>query len=240
MADVIIKKIHTQQKFYLSENEYQGFRTYRDALMRKFGPFVEQAVKLTNVPMLVFQSLLMVENATSEPQKISPANAIGLGQVTLDTAIDIIWRENKLKRLSQEEIAVLRKRMGGKIDLFTGDAAPSINGVQKMSAGGFFYNPKTGKSLQIPNLVYADDLKDPEFNLLLSAMMLSQLIDEEIEPVTNLLRLDRVIIRYNRSYQTKLPRLLTTDQLIAQSPDESKNYVRKMVGVNGMMSTLSA
>jgi hypothetical protein len=240
MAETIIKRVYTQQKFYKTPQESAGFVDRRDALMQKYGQPVEQAVRLANIPMLVFQSLLMVENATADPNKVSTANAVGLGQVTAATAIDTIWRENNKKRLTPAEIAILRRQLGNRIDLFTTDAAPELAGIQKMTLGGFFTNPKTKVSAQIKNLVTNDDLRNPEFNLMISAMLLSQIIDGEIDITAsgNLVRLDRVIVRYNVSYFTQFNRLSSTDTIIKTAPKESADYIKKMVGTHGMMSVL--
>lgn len=241
MAETIIKRIYTNTSFY-KKNESAGFKALTDSLMVKYGPLVRQAVQLTNVPLAVFQSLLMVENANSNPQATSSANAYGLGQLQPGAALDVIWRENKLGRLSDAEKAILRKRMGSKLELITVDAAPNLTGIQKMTQGGFWYNAKTAKSTQIKDLVTPQDLFDPEFNLLVSAMALSQLIDEEIQvtPQGNLVRLDKVIVRYNRGYNTKFTPFIGTEDLVATANQESSDYIKKMVGVHGILSVLSA
>ena len=241
MAEVIIKKRYTDLSFYTAEIA-KGFRPKLSQLMNKYGSLVIQAARLANIPLPVFQSLLMVENTESDPNYISGAKAIGLGQITIGTALDTIIRERDKKRLSNDEITVLRKQLGARLDLILKDAAPDITGIQKLQMGGK-YKPYKGAPANEEvtlNVIKTQDLLNPEFNLMVSAILISQLIDEEIEatPTGDLVRLDRVIVRYNVSYYKSVPRVATND-IITQVPKETGNYIKKMAGANGMMETLS-
>ncbi|MCA0231557.1 MAG: hypothetical protein LCH91_13880 [Bacteroidetes bacterium] len=226
MAEVIIKRRYTNYGFY-EPKEAEAFKNIRTDLMNRYGSLVKQAVALANIPLTVFQGIILIENAKLDPQFVNPFGFVGLGQINTDTASDVIIREKKKKRLSNEEIEVLRKQLGKRIDLlFASDVDPKKAGNQPIDLGY--------------SIVNNNDLKNVEFNLLVSAMYASQLIDEEIERTSDgeLVRLDRVIVRYNQGYYYKIPKAMT-DTLIAQLPKEPRNYIKKMAGANGMMETLS-
>ncbi|WP_028525605.1 hypothetical protein [Runella limosa] len=226
MAEVIIKRRYTNYGFY-EPKEAEAFKNIRTDLMNRYGSLVKQAVALANIPLTVFQGIILIENAKLDPQFINSFGFVGLGQINTDTASDVIIREKKKKRLSNEEIELLRKQLGKRIDvLFASDVDPKKAGNQPIDLGY--------------SIVNNNDLKNVEFNLLVSAMYASQLIDEEIERTSDgeLVRLDRVIVRYNQGYYYKIPKAMT-DTLIAQLPKEPRNYIKKMAGANGMMETLS-
>lgn len=226
MAEVIIKRRYTNYGFY-EPKEAEAFKSIRTDLMNRYGAWVKQAVNLTNIPLTVFQGIILIENAKLDPNFINPFGFVGLGQINTDTASDVIIREKKKKRLSNDEVTVLKKQLGNRIDvLFAADVDPKKAGNQPIDLGY--------------SIVNNTDLKNIEFNLLVSAMYASQLIDEEIERTSDgeLVRLDRVIVRYNQGYYYKVPKAMT-DTLIAQLPREPRNYIKKMAGANGMMETLS-
>ena len=226
MAQVIIKKRYTDLAFYQAK-ESAEFKGIRADLMARYGREMNQAATLTNIPLTVLQGIILIENAELNPSFVNPFGFVGLGQINTDTASDVIIREKKKKRLSNAETAVLRKQLGTRLDvLFAADVDPKKAGNQPIDLGYSIVNQK--------------DLKNPEFNLLVAAMYASQLIDEEIESTSdgNLLRLDKVIVRYNQGYYYSVPNL-KTDALIGRLPGEPKNYIKKMAGANGMMETLS-
>lgn len=226
MAEVIIKRRYTDLAFY-QKKESAEFRAIRSDLMARYGREMRQAATLANVPLTVLQGIILIENATLNPSFVNPFGFVGLGQINTDTASDVIIREKKKKRLSNAEIDVLRKQLGKRLDvLFLADVDPKKAGNQPIDLGY--------------SIVNNTDLKNPEFNLMVSAMYVSQLIDEELEATANgeLVRLDRVIVRYNQGYYYKINRV-KTDTLIAQLPKQPKDYIKKMVGANGMMETLT-
>lgn len=226
MAEVIIKRRYTDLAFY-QKKESAGFRAIRSDLMARYGREMRQSATLANTPLTVLQGIILIENAMLNPSFVNPFGFVGLGQINTDTASDVIIREKKKKRLSEAEIAVLRKQLGKRLDvLFLADINPKKAGNQAIDLGY--------------SIVNNNDLKNPEFNLMVSAMYASQLIDEELEATAEgeLVRLDRVIVRYNQGYYYKINKA-KTDALIAQLPKQPKDYIKKMVGANGMMETLS-
>ena len=226
MAEVIIKRRYTDFAFYVAK-ESTEFKSVRNDLMARYGREMRQAATLANIPLTVLQGIILIENAELEPSFVNPFGFVGLGQINTDTASDVIIREKKKKRLSDPEITVLRKQLGKRLDvLFKADIDPKKAGNQAVDLGY--------------SIVNNTDLKNPEFNLMVSAMYASQLIDEELEATAEgeLVRLDRVIVRYNQGYYYKINKA-KTDALIAQLPKQPKDYIKKMVGANGMMETLS-
>lgn len=226
MAEVIIKRRYTDLAFYLPK-ESAKFKTVRNDLMSRFGREMRQAATLANVPLTVLQGIILIENATLNPSFVNPFGFVGLGQINPDTASDVIIREKKKKRLSEAEITVLRTQLGKRLDvLFLADVDPKKAGNQPIDLGY--------------SIVNNTDLKNPAFNLMVSAIYVSRLIDEELEATAEgeLVRLDRVIVRYNQGYYYKVAKA-STNALLSQLPTEPKNYIKKMVGANGMMETLT-
>ena len=75
-------------------------------------------------------------------------------------------------------------------------------------------------------------------NILIGAIYLGILIDEETEG--NEVRLDKVVIRYNKGYYAdKQGKGLIgdLDSLFASENTESKNYVLKLLGINGTLDS---
>lgn len=226
MSEVIIKRRYTDLAFY-QKKESVAFQAKRADLMARYGKEMRQAATLANIPLTVLQGIILIENGDLNPSFVNFAGFVGLGQINTDTASDVIIREKKKKRLSNAEIEVLRKQLGARLDvLFKADVDPKKAGNQAIDLGF--------------SIVNQNDLKNVEFNLMVSAMYASQLVDEELEKTSDgeLVRLDRVIVRYNQGYYYKTPKL-STDALIAQLPTEPKNYIKKMTGANGMMETLT-
>jgi hypothetical protein len=64
-------------------------------------------------------------------------------------------------------------------------------------------------------------------------MLIGQLIDQHTE--SGVPRIDKVVVRYNLGYFYK-PQGSTIEQTVALVPTESKNYIYKLLGVNGVLS----
>jgi soluble lytic murein transglycosylase-like protein len=131
------------------------------------------------------------------------------------SATDIISRSAKRKLLTDEKRAILRKQLSTRLAY-----------IEK-NIGTKEY------------VVTQTDLKDPEFNLMLTGMYLSQLLGEELE--AGKWRLDKVALRYNQGYYVKMPaNTKTTDLLLAGISGEGYHYVRKIVGKGGFLELLTA
>jgi len=78
------------------------------------------------------------------------------------------------------------------------------------------------------------DLFKPELNIAIGAIYLGQLIDKHTEG--DQVRLDKVIINYNRGPFAKVP-TGTPEQVYKLAGNlETRNYIAKLAGVNGVMT----
>ncbi|MBO0951211.1 hypothetical protein [Fibrella forsythiae] len=192
------------------------------ALMSQYGPFVDQSCRLNNVPEFLLKSIVLIENFDLKADSVNRASgrpqykeATGLGQHMMYSATDIISRAAKKKLLNDEKRAVLKKQLGTRLD---------------------YIEKNIGTKTYV---VTQDDLKDPEFNLMLTGMYLSQLLGEELEK--GRWRVDKVALRYNQGYYFKMPaNTATTDLLLAGISGEAYAYVRKICGKDGFLEQLTA
>ena len=142
-------------------------------------------------------------------------------QLSPATASDVIVKEKGLGRLEKEEADILKKYLGSRFSL-----------VEKVKP-----NQKSlGKTF-----VTNDDLFKPEFNILVGTILLGQLTNEFVEG--GKLRLDKVITVYNGGRYSKAGRKIisfkgNTNELLAQVPKESSDYIKKLMGTNGILDII--
>ncbi len=203
-------------KSYYTPVQAAANRAVVQGIQAQFGPYISQASRLTNVPVSLIESIIFIESA-GKPNVVSPAGAVGLMQLTPDTVTTVIHLEKKGKRLTTDEIAILRTYLGTRLDTIL-----KLRYLSDPAAG----NTRVTASMYSP----------PEVNILLGAMMLGQLLDEEKG------RLDIVVSRYNAGYFWK-PKAASVDQMInlahARGGAETANYITKLVGKNGLLETLT-
>lgn len=224
----IIKRIYTTSLFYTKE-QAQALKAQRDVLMQRYGFFVTNAAQITGIDLTVFQSIIVVENGQSlDINYVSSVGAVGLTQITPNTATDTLFRMKKANRITEVEKDAL-KRKGIDIDLLSGNAPKAKNGKPQK-----WYSSAEG------SIVSTDQLKDVETNLIMGAMYLSELMAKYTEPSLQglLVRIDKVIVAYNQGFNYNVP-MGTTAMIMKRVPIESKNYISKMTGINGMLDTLS-
>ncbi|GAB3761345.1 hypothetical protein [Spirosoma pomorum] len=192
----------------------------KDNLVSKYGPQIAQSIKLNNIPEALLLGTLLIENEDAVPGILSPAGAVGLGQIKPLTGMDMINLAARKKLLSEPKKVVLRKRLGSQLDKLV--AAEDV------------------KTVMAPSAMTAH-LKDPEFNVMVAGLILSMLMAEHSEDGTY--RPDYISARYNQGYYLlkarKIIKTLSTAQLIAKVPAEAKSYIVKMCGRNGWMEILS-
>jgi hypothetical protein len=229
MPEKIIKKQYTPNSAY-TKAEAAMLKAQVAVLMARYGYFMQNAATITNIPLVVFQSIIAIENGTHlDVNYVSSAGAVGLTQITPNTATDTLIRTKKANRLTQPETELLLKK-GIDVNRLNGNAPKLKNGKSQK-----WYSSSEG------SIVTTDQLKDVELNLLLGAIYLSEQMIRftEITIKGFELRMDKVIVAYNQGFNYKVP-MGTTAHIIAKVPVESKNYIAKMTGVNGMLETLSA
>ncbi len=208
-------------KFY-TDTEAPQVKSKMDSIYNSYKSIIDNVSVISNVPKELLKSFIFIESA-GNPIIVSSAGAVGLMQLIPSSASDILVLENKANRLNEQEKAILTKHLGKR---FT-------DGILKMKYLG---NKVTVDGITDSVWVKKEDLFNPELNILIGAIYLGLLIDEETDK-TNL-RLDRVVLRYNRGYFSKIDKSLDLTKLATNSPTESKNYIYKLLGTNGTLDLL--
>lgn len=193
-------------------------------LQQKYGLEFEQACRLNNIPDYLLAATVLIENFGLQADSVNRApgrpmhkEATGLGQHMMYSATDIISRAKRKRLLNDEKRAVLKRQLGSRLDYI------------ERNAGTTEY------------VVKQADLKDPEFNLMLTGMYLSQLMAEHKE--ADHFRLDLVGLRYNQGYFFKLPtNRHNTDALVNnyEASFEGRKWVLRMCGAGGILDSLLA
>lgn len=175
--------------------------------------------KLTNVPSAIILSVIQTESMGNS-NIISRSGAVGLMQLKPQSAHDAIFLEYKGKRLTEAEKSELRKYIGSRLDAIF---------KQKYLSHKIAENNFKG------NVITAADLKNPQFNILVGSIYLGLLIDQHSE--NGLLRMDKVILRYNQGYFYKPIGKTIQETLIAakKKSSEAYAYILKVVGKNGLL-----
>lgn len=226
MAEKIIKRRYTDLSYY-SPLEINALSEKRAELKSRFGAYITQAATLSNLPEFVIESVILIENGQFlNPSLVNSSGAVGLMQIKAATVTDVLIREKKT-RLTGTERNVLR-RLGVEVTRLDG-AAPKL----KKGKAQKWYSSAEGF------LVSTEQLKNPELNILLGTIYLSQLIDEFTE-VSGLVRMDKVIVKYNQGYFYKAPLGPTTAIFLRNlKSTEAKAYVLKIGGKNGLLEALA-
>ena len=205
----------------LSTKAYENYAVSQitaklSTIKNNYGNFITNAAKLTNVPEEIIYSFIFIES--SGDKNAIGGISVGLMQINPATASDVIYSEIKKGRLSAEEEAVLRKQIGVKMDCLK---------KQKYSSHGMACNNNTGIS------VTKQDLLNAEFNIMVGAIALGQLIDEYTEGGT--VRLDKVVIVYNQGIGAK-KRVAGKDlNGVVSAAGQSKTYIIRLLGTNGLL-----
>jgi soluble lytic murein transglycosylase-like protein len=192
-----------------------------DQIGKKYYKEIKQAEELTKVPGALILSVIFTESA-GNPSALSYVGAAGLMQLKPQAANDTIFLENKQGRLTPGELAILKKYLGNR-----------INGplTQKYLSHKIKENNFTG------NVVTRADMMNPEFNILVGAMLLGILIDQHQE--AGMLRLDKVLLRYGLGYFFK-PGEGNVEQVLDRvkgKSTEAYSYILKVAGKNGLLET---
>lgn len=192
-----------------------------DQIGKKYYKEIKQAEELTKVPGALILSVIFTESA-GNPSVVSYVGAAGLMQLKPQAANDTIFLENKQGRLTAGELAVLKKYLGNRIN-------GPLN--QKYLSHKIKENNFTG------NVVTRADMMNPEFNILVGAMLLGILIDQHQE--AGMLRLDKVLLRYGLGYFYK-PGAGNVEQVLDRvkgKSTEAYSYILKVAGKNGLLET---
>ena len=229
---MIIKVPAISNKFY-EDSEIPKIKQKLAEIKSLYSKYVEYVAAITNIPANIIYSFIFIESRGNEKAEsfICKSNRpyecpVGLMQITPETATGVIFYENKQGRLTPAEKAVLQKYI----------SKEKLNCIYSMQ---FFGHPvKCSKIMvksgnKVGQIIEKKDLFHPELNILIGAMLIGQLVDQHTEDGKP--RMDKVIVRYNAGYFYK-PKGTTIQQTIASVPTESRNYVYKLLGENGVLS----
>jgi soluble lytic murein transglycosylase-like protein len=185
-------------------------------IRERYGTLINQASTLTGVSPELITSVIFIESGGQE-RVISRAGAVGLMQVTPQTASGVIHLANKAGKLSNELKQALAVQLGERV--------ACIAKQQYM-----------GQPMKFNTAITAAELLTPGLNVLIGSLLLALLVAQHTE--NGIIRLDKVITRYNRGYFYK-PKG-TTQELMATAPAETRAYILKLVGVNSTLDILTA
>ena len=213
----------TAQSYYSSSDVAANLAIVQN-IRSTYDTFIQQASDMTNVPRAVIESVCFIESRGNESAR-SSAGAVGLMQLTPDTCVTTIFQDNKAGRISDTQLEKLHSFLGAKL----------IN-IRSMR---YLNDPKVSNTK-----LTASEVISPEVNLLIGAMLLGRLIDQEtqlLSLIERLIRWDRVVFRYNAGYFYKIQAKTVAgvlDEAKAKST-ETGNYILKFAGKNGLLETLT-
>lgn len=219
MADLNIKVPSINLSYYDSIASKANEKKIIELIRPKFGKMIDNTAELVGLPSELIESVIFIESA-GNPNAVSPY-AVGLGQLSPATASDCIIKEKGAGRLRDGEAAILKKYLGTRYSL-----------VEKVKPK----QTSIGKTF-----ITKEDLLKPEFNILVSGILLKQLVDEFT--VNGHVRLDKVITIYNggrfgKTAKKVIPFKGTTNELLTLVPKETSNYILKLLGTNGVLDSI--
>lgn len=184
-----------------------------------FGSIINYIASITGVDKNLIESFIFIESG-GNPNAKTPY-AYGLMQVGLATASDVLVYEKGSGRLRPQEEALVRKYLGTRWSL-----------LEKVKEG----QKSIGKTF-----ITKQDLFKPEFNVLIGSILLGQLINEFTE--NGRPRLDKIVVIYNTGRYAKISKKAIehkgdTASLVAMLPKGQADYIRKLIGVNGLLDIL--
>lgn len=215
------KKRLVTVKFY-QDSEVEFNKQLLARINSAHGAYLKKVAAWTNTFYEVMIMWIFLESGgvNAKPNKFG---ATGLMQITPATANETIRIEKRTGRMNENEEGELKRLIGkARFDCIVGQSWDA----QKKSCNA-------NRGLSITNA----DLMNVEFNMLVGALYLKQMIDKHIE--NGVYRLDRTIVNYNQGRYAKIPEG-TPMQLYANvGAIETKNYIAKAVGINGIFETIS-
>ncbi|MEN9446580.1 MAG: hypothetical protein RL728_1092 [Bacteroidota bacterium] len=182
-----------------------------------YGTIITSISTITKVPEKLIYAMIFIESQGKA--NVVSGRAIGLMQVDYTSAGDIIFFENKQNRLGDNEKALLRKYLGSRLDC-----------ILSMKYMG--HKLKCNNNL---GYVFTKaDLLKPELNILVGAIYLGILLDEHVE--NNIVRLDKIVLRYNKGFFTKFPKGASKETVYNSANAVSQAYIKKLGGINSVLS----
>ena len=214
----------TNKSFYSDPSKVKA---ETDVIKSKWGYIVNPVSQLVGLPAEVIYAFIKIE---SEGDATAVGGiSLGLMQINPLTGATAFFTDLNQKRLTNGELSYLKlgiKKAGGnpnKVDLAN---------LKKDAKGKYILNT---------TLFTRKELLQPEVNVLLGSIFAKQLIDTTHD-ADNTARLDKVITIYNTGFKTQQMAKKfkgTTDELMAKVPSITKSYIKKFVGKNGVIDSLT-
>lgn len=210
----------TKSDFYTKEQSLANKAKMLE-IYKNYGEGIKWISHITNIPKNLLLPFVFIESAGNPNAR--NGNAIGLMQISPATVSDALVREFTRKRLNEEEEKILVKYLG---DVWTKNKARMQKFNKPINSLGDTW---------IPSAV----LYKPGFNLTVGAIYLGQLFDEFTDPNTGETRLDKVVAVYNMG-RGGAKNVIATEggvEAVLSSPsipNETKNYIKKLLGPNGV------
>jgi soluble lytic murein transglycosylase-like protein len=219
MAQLNLEIPSVMQSYYTPVAAKANEEKIKTVIRPKYGKMINNISDLTGVPVPVLEAFIFIESAGNEKAK-SPY-ATGLMQLSPASASDVIVKEKGANRLQDGEAAILKKYLGSRYSM--------IDKVKPKQTS-------LGKTF-----VTNDDLLKPEFNILVGSIFLKQLMDEFTE--NGKIRMDKVVAIYNGGRFSKAAKKIipfkgNAEQLLTQVPKETSDYVKKLLGTQGVLDTI--
>lgn len=219
MAEFNIKVPLIKGSFYDNVAAKANKDKVENIIRPKYGDMINRIADLVGLPSVLIESFIFIESGGKEDAQ-SPY-AIGLMQLNGATASDTLVFEKGAGRLDKGEIDILKKYLGSR-----------YSNLDKVK-------PKQ-RSIGKTFVTKADLLK-PEFNVLAGSILLKQLTDEFSE--NGKIRFDKVITVYNGGRYGKAAKKViafkgSIDEMLSFVPKETSNYIKKLVGTNGVLDVL--
>ena len=211
---VVNINIPSTDKAYYTKAESSKVNTILKSIESDYGNIINNTSNITSVPKNLIKSIIYTES-NGKASLESSAGAVGIMQVKPSTANDIIVIAKNKKRLNQLEKDVLFKTLDVRLAQ-----------ILKL--------PYAGKA----NYVTKADLKNVEFCIMVGSLMLKLILAEETKSTG--IRLDNVLLRYNRGffYKNKAKSFEESLSLHKNKP-EAYNYLLKVAGKNGTLDLLT-
>ncbi len=208
----IDNKIVSSEKSYYKISDTSRIIQKISKIKTNYEHYINNASFITGVPKKIIYSFIFIES-----QGISDAiggnKEVGLMQIKVASATDILIKSKISNKLNDREIAIISKYLG----------------VSK-------------RYILTHKIEFEkEDLLNPELNILIGAMYLSILLEETKEKDT--IRIDKMAIRYNAGYYSYNKGSLlkgSIDEVLIIVKDSIilYNYVLKLTGKNGLLKII--
>jgi soluble lytic murein transglycosylase-like protein len=219
MAEFSIKVPQIKSSFYDNVSAKANKDKVENIIRPKYGDLIDKVADLVGLPPILIESFIFIESGGKE--KAQSPYATGLMQLNGATASDTLVFEKGAGRLDKGEIEILKKYLGSRYSNLD-----KVKSKQRSIGKTFVTN---------------DDLLKPEFNVLVGSILLKQLTDEFTE--NGKIRFDKVITIYNGGRYSKAAKKVigfkgSIDEMLSFVPKETSNYIKKLVGTNGVLDVL--